>query len=99
MPRPRVVPDESELRRAAEILNSGERVAILIGQGAAGAPDEVERAADVLGAGVAKALNGRSALPDDLPFVTGSVGLLGTKPSADMMRDCDTVLMIGSSFP
>ncbi len=99
VPAPRVIPDEAELRRAAEILNAGQRVAILIGQGAAGAPDEVERTADALGAGVAKALNGRSALPDDLPFVTGSIGLLGTKPSADMMRDCDTLLMIGSSFP
>src|SRR5213079_2178217 len=87
------------LRRAAEVLNAGERVAILIGQGAGGAAREVSDVADVLGAGVAKALNGRAALPDDLPFVTGAIGLLGTKPSADMMGDCDTLLMVGSNFP
>jgi len=95
----RVVPEEGELRRAAEILNAGRRVAMLIGQGAAGAADEVVQVADMLGAGVAKALNGRAALPDDLPFVTGSIGLLGTKPSSDMMAGCDTLLMVGSNFP
>jgi pyruvate dehydrogenase (quinone) len=94
-----LVPEEAELRRAADVLNAGERVAILIGQGAAGAQEEVKQVADVLGAGVAKALNGRAALPDDLPFVTGSIGLLGTKPSSDMMSDCDTLLMVGSNFP
>src|SRR4051812_13800261 len=93
------VPDEEELRRAAEVLNAGKRPAILIGQGAAGAKDEVVEAAELLGAGVAKALNGRAALPDDLPFVTGPIGLLGSKPSSDMMGDCDTLLMIGTSFP
>jgi pyruvate dehydrogenase (quinone) len=97
--RAKLVPEDDELRRAAEVLNSGKRVAILIGQGAAGAQREVVEAADVLGAGVAKALNGRAALPDDLPFVTGSIGLLGTKPSSDMMAGCDTLLMIGSNFP
>jgi pyruvate dehydrogenase (quinone) len=97
--RSRIVPEDGELRRAAEVLNAGERVAILIGQGAAGAQDEVIEAADALGAGVAKALNGRAALPDDLPFVTGAIGLLGTKPSSDMMARCDTLLMIGSNFP
>ncbi len=97
--RPRIVPEDDELRRAADVLNAGKRVAILIGQGAAGAPDEVVETAELLGAGVAKALNGRAALPDDLPFVTGSIGLLGTKPSSDMMGDCDTLLMIGSNFP
>src|SRR2546421_8625377 len=96
---PRVVPEEAELARAAEILNEGERVAILIGQGAIGAEVEVTTAAAVLGAGVAKALNGIAALPDELPFVTGSIGLLGTKPSADMMAGCDTLLMVGSNFP
>jgi len=96
---PRIVPREADLRRAAEVLNAGERVAILIGQGAIGAGAEVERVADLLGAGVAKALNGRAALPDDLPFVTGSIGLLGTKASADMIDGCDTLLMVGSSFP
>src|SRR5947199_6155473 len=82
---PRVVPEDAELDRAAEILNAGERVAMLIGQGAIGAEVEVTTAAALLGAGVAKALNGIAALPDELPFVTGAVGLLGTKPSADMM--------------
>jgi len=97
--RPRVVPEEDELDRAAEILNAGERVAMLIGQGALGAEVEVTTAAALLGAGVAKALNGIAALPDELPFVTGSIGLLGTKPSADMMAGCDTLLMVGSNFP
>jgi pyruvate dehydrogenase (quinone) len=96
---PVVVPPEAELRRAAEILNAGERVAILIGQGAIGAEDEVTQVAELLGAGVAKALNGKAALPDDLPYVTGAIGLLGTKPSYDLMEGCDTFLMIGSSFP
>ena len=96
---PAVVPEEEELDRAAEILNAGERVAMLIGQGALGAEVEVTTAAALLGAGVAKALNGIAALPDELPFVTGSIGLLGTKPSADMMAGCDTLLMVGSNFP
>ncbi|MBV8980701.1 MAG: thiamine pyrophosphate-requiring protein [Acidimicrobiia bacterium] len=96
---PRVLPPDAELQRAATILNQGERVAILVGQGARSAADEVIEAADVLGAGVAKALLGKDVLPDDLPFVTGSIGLLGTKPSYDLMMDCDTLLMIGSSMP
>jgi len=96
---PRVVPTDAELQRAADVLNAGEKVAMLIGQGAIGAEDEVMQVAEMLGAGVAKALNGRAALPDDLPYVTGSIGLLGTKPSNDMMENCDTFLMIGSSFP
>ncbi|HEX4806128.1 MAG TPA: thiamine pyrophosphate-requiring protein [Conexibacter sp.] len=96
---PLIVPREADLRRAAEILNAGEKVAILVGQGAKHAAEEVVQVADLLGAGVAKALNGRAALPDDLPFVTGSIGLLGTKPTNDMMEGCDTLLMIGSSFP
>jgi pyruvate dehydrogenase (quinone) len=99
IPRPRVVPDPADLRRAAEALNAGERVAMLVGQGAHGAGEEVVEVADALGAGVAKALNGRAVLPDDLPFVTGSIGLLGTKPSDTMMQGCDTLLMVGSSFP
>jgi pyruvate dehydrogenase (quinone) len=93
------VPEDDELRRAAEVLNAGSKVAMLIGQGAAGAQDEVVEVADVLGAGVAKALNGRAALPDDLPFVTGSIGLLGTKASSDLMNGCDTFLMVGTNFP
>jgi pyruvate dehydrogenase (quinone) len=97
--RPRMLPDEAELRKAADILNAGEKVAILVGQGAADAADQVVTVADLLGAGVAKALLGRAVLPDDLPFVTGSIGLLGTKPSDRMMQECDTFLMVGSSFP
>jgi pyruvate dehydrogenase (quinone) len=97
--RPRVVPNEEDLGRAAEVLNSGERVAVLVGQGALGATDEVIETADVLGAGVAKALLGRAAVPDELPFVTGSIGLLGTRPSWELMTGCDTLLMVGTSFP
>jgi pyruvate dehydrogenase (quinone) len=96
---PRVIPTEAELDRAAEVLNAGRRVAMLVGQGALNASEEVAAVADVLGAGVAKALLGKAVLPDDLPFVTGSIGLLGTKPSGDMMQECDTLLMVGSSFP
>ncbi|WEX07275.1 thiamine pyrophosphate-requiring protein [Chelativorans sp. AA-79] len=98
-PEPTHVPGEQQLKRAAEVLNSGERVAILVGAGALHAGGEVMKAADILGAGVAKALLGRAVLPDDLPFVTGSIGLLGTRPSYDLMMGCDTLLMIGSSFP
>jgi pyruvate dehydrogenase (quinone) len=97
--QPRVVPHGSDLKRAAEILNAGEKVAILVGQGARGASEEVMRIADKLGAGVAKALLGRSVLDDALPYVTGSIGLLGTKPSWVLMDECDTLLMVGSSFP
>jgi pyruvate dehydrogenase (quinone) len=97
--RSRSVPHEDDLRRAAEILNAGERVAMLIGQGAMNAAPEVTEVAELLGAGVAKALLGKAALPDDLPWVTGSIGLLGTRPSWDLMTGCDTLLMVGSSFP
>ncbi|MFJ9723563.1 thiamine pyrophosphate-requiring protein [Streptomyces sp. NPDC101209] len=93
------VPSEDSLQRAAEILNSGDKVAILVGQGAAGARAEVERIAELLKAGVAKALLGKDVLSDELPYVTGSIGLLGTRPSYELMRDCDTLLTIGSSFP
>ncbi len=96
---PTIVPQDDDLRRAAEILNSGERVAMLVGAGALHATDEVVQTAERLRAGVAKALLGKAAVPDDLPFVTGSIGLLGTKPSWDMMQSCDTLLMVGSSFP
>ena len=96
---PYIVPQDKDLQRAADVLNSGERVAMLIGAGALGAADEVTEVANRLGAGVAKALLGKAALPDTLPYVTGSIGLLGTKPSWDMMMDCDTLLMIGTSFP
>ena len=93
------VPDDADLRHAAEVLNAGDKVAIMIGQGARGAADEVAEVADVLGAGVSKALLGKDVLSDDLPYVTGGNGLLGTRPSYELMRDCDTLLMVGSSFP
>ena len=96
---PRTVPHESDLRRAAEVLNSGKKVAILVGAGALNATDEVIAVADKLGAGAAKALLGKAVLPDDLPWVTGPIGLLGTQPSDALMNECDTLLMIGSGFP
>jgi pyruvate dehydrogenase (quinone) len=97
--RPDTVPPSAQLAQAAEVLNDGERVAILVGQGARHAAAEVVEVADLLGAGVAKALLGKDVLPDDLPFVTGAIGLLGTKASYDLMMGCDTLLMVGSSFP
>jgi pyruvate dehydrogenase (quinone) len=96
---PRVIPREDDLRKAAAVLNKGEKVAMLVGAGALQATDEVIETADVLGAGVAKALLGKAAVPDDLPFVTGAIGLLGTKPSWEMMMGCDTLLLVGTSFP
>jgi pyruvate dehydrogenase (quinone) len=96
---PRIVPCNDDLRRAAEVLNAGKKVAMLVGQGALHATDEIIHVADLLGAGVAKALLGKAALPDDLPFVTGAIGLLGTKPSWVLMNECDTLFMVGSSFP
>jgi pyruvate dehydrogenase (quinone) len=97
--RPRTVPEAGDLDAAAELLNTGEKVAMLIGQGAIGAAAEVRQTAELLGAGVAKALNGKAALSDELPYVTGGIGLLGTKPSNDMMEGCDTLLMVGTNFP
>ena len=97
--RAHVTPAETDLAAAAALLNAGSRVAILAGQGARHAANELVEVAERLGAGVAKALNGKDVLPDDLPFVTGSIGLLGTKPSHDMVMDCDTLLMIGTGFP
>ena len=96
---PVLQPAEADIRRAAELLNGGKKVAILIGAGAIGAETEVTEVANLLGAGVAKALLGKAALPDDLPFVTGSIGLLGTEASDWMMQHCDTLMMIGSRFP
>jgi pyruvate dehydrogenase (quinone) len=96
---PRIIPHEPDLRHAADILNSGEKIAILVGQGARAATDEVMQIAEKLGAGVAKALLGRTVIDDTLPYCTGSIGLLGTKPSWTLMNECDTLLMIGSSFP
>jgi pyruvate dehydrogenase (quinone) len=96
---PRIVPVQRDLERAAEILNAGEKVAILVGQGARRATSEVMAVAEKLGAGVAKALLGRTVIDDALPYCTGSIGLLGTKPSWTLMNECDTLLMVGSSFP
>jgi len=96
---PSIIPKTEDLQRAADVLNEGEKVAILIGAGARDAADEVMEVADLLGAGVAKALLGKDVLPDDLPYMAGGIGLLGTKPSWDLMMDCDTLFMIGSGFP
>ncbi|MGV7207685.1 thiamine pyrophosphate-requiring protein [Oxalobacteraceae bacterium A2-2] len=94
-----LTPPEAELQRAADILNAGKKVAILAGAGALHATDELIAVAEKLGAGIAKALLGKAAVPDELPFVTGSIGLLGTKASWDLMNECDTLLMVGSAFP
>jgi pyruvate dehydrogenase (quinone) len=95
----RLLPDSSEIDRAAEVLNAGEKVAMLVGAGALDATDSVLAVADKLGAGIAKALLGKAVVPDDIPYCTGSIGLLGTRPSWNMMRGCDTLLVVGSSFP
>jgi pyruvate dehydrogenase (quinone) len=96
---PTAVPDDEAIGRAADVLNSGRKVAILAGQGARGARREIEEVAELLGAGVAKPLLGKDVLSDELPYVTGSIGLLGTRPSYEMMMHCDTLLTVGSSFP
>lgn len=96
---PRMIPRVADLGRAADVLNAGRRVAILAGAGALGATDELIAVADRLNAGAAKALLGKAALPDDLPWVTGAIGLLGTEPSYKLMTECDTLLMVGSGFP
>jgi pyruvate dehydrogenase (quinone) len=97
--RPRIIPTDVDLKRAADILNSGKKVAMLVGAGALQATDEVIEVAELLGAGIAKALLGKAAVPDELPYVTGSIGLLGTRPSYELMMGCDTFFMIGSGFP
>ena len=97
--RPRVLPQAADLQRAADVLNAAERIAILVGAGALHATDRVIEVAERLGAGVAKALLGKAAVPDDLPFVTGTCGWLGTTASNRMMRECDTLLLVGSQFP
>ena len=96
---PEIMPSIEDLQRAADLLNQGKKVAMLVGAGAFNAANEIIEVADLLGAGVAKALLGKAVLPDDLPFVTGAIGLLGTKPSYDLMMECDTLLMVGTSFP
>ncbi|MFW5973710.1 MAG: thiamine pyrophosphate-requiring protein, partial [Bacteroidota bacterium] len=96
---PRVLPKNEDLARAAEVLNSGKRVAMLVGAGIKDAVEEALEVSDILGAGIAKALLAKMMIPDDLPHVTGAIGLLGTEPSWDLMQECDTLLMVGSSFP
>jgi pyruvate dehydrogenase (quinone) len=95
----RIVPPQEDLQATADLLNAGKKVAILAGAGALHATDELIQVAERLGAGIAKALLGKAAVPDDLPYVTGSIGLLGTQPSWEMMTGCDTLLMVGTSFP
>jgi pyruvate dehydrogenase (quinone)/pyruvate oxidase len=94
-----VVPDGAMLQKAADILNSGHRVVMLVGQGALGAGDEVVAAAEALQAPVIKALLGKAVVPDDNPYCIGGLGLLGTAPATDAMADADTLLMVGTSFP
>jgi pyruvate dehydrogenase (quinone) len=93
------LPDEVQLRRAAEILNSGKRIVLLAGRGALHATDELEQVAEMLGAPIVKALLGKAAVPDDSPYTTGGIGLLGTRPSQEAMENCDTLLIVGASFP
>lgn len=93
------IPEDYNLRKAAEVLNAGHKVAILVGQGALNATDEIEQVAELLGAPVAKAMLGKAALPDDSPYCTGGIGLVGTRPSQEAMEECDTLLMVGTSFP
>lgn len=95
----RFSPDEAALAEAAKVLNDGEKVAMLVGQGAIGATDEVLAVADRLGAGIATALLGKQVVPGDVPHHTQQLGLLGSRPSYDMMQDCDTLLMVGTNFP
>jgi pyruvate dehydrogenase (quinone) len=97
--KPRIVPQDTDLRRAADLLNQGKKVAMLVGAGALGATDEVMEVAELLGAGVAKALLGKAVIPDEVSYCTGPIGLLGSKPSWIMMSECDTLLIVGSSFP
>lgn len=96
---PHIVPMSEDLQKAAEILNSGKKVAMLVGAGALHAGPEVIETAEILGCGVAKALLGKAVPSDELPFVTGCIGLLGTKPSWDLMKECDTLFMVGTNFP
>jgi len=97
--QPRVVPRDADLKRASEVLNAGQKVAMLVGAGCMHAAEEVVQVADLLGAGIAKALLGKAVLPDETPGCTGAIGLLGTRASWEMMSGCDTLLMVGSSFP
>jgi pyruvate dehydrogenase (quinone) len=96
---PVALPADEELRRAAEVLNSGQKIAILVGRGALHATDELEQVAEILGAPIIKALLGKAAVPDDSPYTTGGIGLLGTEPSQEAIENCDTLFLIGTSFP
>ena len=98
-PTPYMIPHRADLSAAAKILNAGEKVAMLVGAGALNAQDEVLEIADLLGAGVAKSWLGKAVVSEEVPFCTGHIGLLGSKPSWDLMQDCDTLLVVGSSFP
>src|SRR5207245_1472014 len=93
------LPDRVDLERAGDMLNQGKKVAILAGRGALNATEELEKTAELLGAPIVKALLGKAAVPDDSPYTTGGVGLLGTCPSQEALEDCDTLLIVGSSFP
>jgi pyruvate dehydrogenase (quinone)/pyruvate oxidase len=93
------IPDQEQLRGAAEILNAGKKVAIMAGRGAIGSADQIEQVAELLGAPIVKPLLGKSSVPDDSPYTTGSIGLLGTAPSQEALETCDTLLMVGTSFP
>ncbi len=93
------LPNRGDLQRAADVLNKGKRVAILAGAGAIGATDQLEQVAEKLGAPIIKALLGKQVVPDDSPYTTGTIGLLGTKPSQEALENCDTLLMVGTSFP
>src|ERR671937_2675407 len=99
LPRMAGLPSQEDLSRAAELLNAGQRIAILVGQGALQATDELEEVAEKLGAPIVKALLGKAAVPDHSPYTTGGIGLLGTKPSQEALESCDTLLMVGTSFP
>ena len=98
-PAPYMIPQQADLSAAAKILNAGKKVAMLVGAGALNAQDEVLEIADLLGAGVAKSWLGKAVIPEEVPFCTGHIGLLGSKPGWDLMRNCDTLLVVGSSFP
>jgi pyruvate dehydrogenase (quinone) len=98
-PVPYMIPHKSDLSAAAKILNDGKKVAMLVGQGALGAQDEVLQIAELLGAGISKSWLGKAVVPEEVPFCAGHIGLLGSKPSWDLMQDCDTLLVVGCSFP
>jgi pyruvate dehydrogenase (quinone)/pyruvate oxidase len=93
------IPEEQDLRKAVQVLDAGTKVAILVGQGALNASKEVEQIAELLAAPVIKAMLGKAVIPDDSPYCTGGIGLVGTRPSQTAMEECDTLLIVGSSFP